>query len=450
MNIEEKVFSYIEKYNMIQTGSHVTAGISGGADSVCLLFLLKEYQKRVDFSLQAVHVNHQIRGEEAKRDQAFSENLCNKLGIPFKAYTYPVEKIARQNKISVEEAGRNVRREAFWLASQRWGTEGITALAHHENDNAETVLHNLIRGTKAAGLGGIRPVQKGEKGTYIRPLLCVSRREIEEYLKAGKISWVTDSTNEETEYTRNKIRHQIMPQLEQINPKAGAHIAEAAAHFREIEEYLQAQTDILYRECVKEQKNGFLIDKSLGKKEKIMQSYVIMKVLSEAAGQKKDITSLHMEAVLALFKGKTGAEASLPYGLAAEQIYGNVCIRRRDREEKSLYELKFDIFPYENQQIPEKTYTKWFDYDKIKSNLVIRHRLPGDFLTVNAEGGRKKLKDYFIDCKIPREEREGLTLLADESHILWIVGYRISEHYKVTGQTKKVLRVQVKGEVKDE
>lgn len=453
MTMEEKVFSYIEKYNMIQTGSHVTAGLSGGADSICLLFLLKQYQNRRTFTLEAVHVNHGIRGAEAKRDERFSKDFCESLGIPFTACHYPVPEIASGQKISVEEAGRNVRREAFWQKALEAGAESykVVALAHHKNDNAETVLHNLIRGTGAAGLGGIRPVQKEVgKGSYIRPLLCVQREEIEEYLREKQISWITDSTNEETEYTRNKIRHQVIPRLQEINAGAVSHIAETAQTLGKIEEYLQEQADILYREYVKKQGNRYCIDKQLSCEKEIMQSYVLMNVLAKAAGQRKDITAVHVEAVRKLFEGRTGAGVSLPYGLMAVQNYGDILVGNRKNTEKALLELEFEIFPYENQQIPEKTYTKWFDYDKIKCNLEIRRRLPGDYLTVNADGGRKKLKDYLIDCKIPREERESLTLLADGSHIVWIVGYRISEYYKVSNQTKKILKVHVKGEDKDE
>ena len=181
-----------------------------------------------------------------------------------------------------------------------------------------------------------------------------------------------------------------------------------------------------------------------------MQSYVVREVLSRAAGGRKNLTSTHIQEVLDLAKGRTGTSLSLPGGLLARQVYGDVHIIYGNEREKTLCEMEFQILPWEKGQIEEKTYTKWFDYDRIRSSLEIRHRKTGDFLTVNAQGGRKKLKDYFIDCKIPREKREELTLLADGSHILWIVGYRISEYYKVTSQTKQVLKVQVKGVNEDE
>ena len=451
MNIEERVFSYIEKYNMIEAGSQVIVGISGGGDSVCLLFLLSRYQKRRHFHLLGIHVNHGIRGQEALRDQEYAKKLCERLGVPFTVYTYSVPAIAQQEKRSLEETGRMVRRRAFEEKAASLGKKAVIALAHHENDNAETVLHNLIRGTKAAGMGGIRPIQEiGEGVAYIRPLLKVTREEIETYLRQQKIPWMTDSTNQELEYTRNRIRHRIIPEMEKINPKAVSHIAQAADTFQAIEEYLTGQADMLYREYVEQRENGYWIRKELFLEKELMQSYVIRMVLEQAADKKQDLTAFHVESILSLGKGRTGASVSLPGGVLASQVYGDLYVRLPDSGEAPLKELELEIFPWENQQIPEKTYTKWFDYDKIKSSLEIRHRKPGDFLTIADTGGRKKLKDYFIDCKIPREEREKVTLLAEGSHILWVVGYRISQYYKVTSQTKTVLKVHVKGVDKDE
>ena len=451
MNIEERVFSYIEKYNMIEAGSQVIVGISGGGDSVCLLFLLSRYQKKNFFHLQGVHVNHGIRGQEALRDQEYARELCERLGVPFTVYTYSVPDIAGREKRSLEETGRMVRRRAFAQKAAELGGKTVVALAHHENDNAETVLHNLIRGTKVAGLGGIRPVQRSEEGiSYIRPLLKVTREEIEAYLKQQQIPWMTDSSNEEIVYTRNRIRHKILPEMEKINPRAVSHITQAADTFLAIEEYLRGQADRLYREYVEKKENGYWIQKELFLEKELMQSYVIRMVLEQVAGKKQDLTAAHVEGILSLGRGRTGASVSLPGGVLASQVYGNLLIRVPAAGELPLKELEFEVFLWENQQIPEKTYTKWFDYDKIKSSLEIRRRKPGDFLTVTEAGGTKKLKDYMIDCKIPREERENLTLLADAGHILWIVGYRISQYYKVTSQTKTVLKVHVKGVDEDE
>ena len=442
------MFAYIEKYRMIEAGSQAVAGVSGGADSVCLLFLLMEYQKRVSFSLRAVHVNHHVRGEEAVRDQEFTRRLCESLGVPLDLYDYDVPRMAETEHLSCEEAGREARRRAFYRTACRWERPDQVriALAHHENDQAETVLHNLVRGAGLAGLAGIRPVHRTGSGMYIRPLLCISREETENYLIQRGIPWVTDSTNEEEVYTRNKIRREILPALMQINSGAVKNIAAAAGRVLEAEDYLSELTKKAVEKYTAKEGSVWILSRDLFEEPMLLQKRVVKNVLEAAAGKKKDLSSAHMEAVLELAKGRTGASASLIYGLRAQQVYGDIHITRGEQEKKDLLELEFRVFPYENQQIPEKTYTKWFDYDKIKNSLAVRRRLPGDYLMISRDGGTKKLKDYFIDCKVPRRERDNVTLLADGSHVLWAVGYRISEYYKVTSQTKKVIKVQVKGE----
>ena len=442
------MFAYIEKYRMIEAGSQAVAGVSGGADSVCLLFLLMEYQKRVPFSLRAVHVNHHVRGEEAVRDQEFTRRLCESLGVPLDLYDYDVPRMAETDHLSCEEAGREARRRAFYRTACRWERPDQVriALAHHENDQAETVLHNLVRGAGLAGLAGIRPVHRTGSGMYIRPLLCISREETENYLIQRGIPWVTDSTNEEEVYTRNKIRREILPALMQINSGAVKNIAAAAGRVLEAEDYLSELTKKAVEKYTAKEGSVWILSRDLFEEPMLLQKRVVKNVLEAAAGKKKDLSSAHMEAVLELAKGRTGASASLIYGLRAQQVYGDIHITRGEQEKKDLLELEFRVFPYENQQIPEKTYTKWFDYDKIKNGLAVRRRLPGDYLMISRDGGTKKLKDYFIDCKVPRRERDNVTLLADGSHVLWAVGYRISEYYKVTSQTKKVIKVQVKGE----
>ena len=448
-NMEEKVFSYIEQYGMIEAGDRVIVGVSGGADSVCLLFLLWEYQKKVPFSVQAVHVNHQLRGSEAKRDEEYVVELCRGVSIPCSVYSYDVEQIARERHMTVEEAGRTVRQQAFGEESRKAGGKR-TALAHHRDDLAETVLHNLARGSGAAGLAGIHPVRRMGDGVYIRPLLCVGRSEIEGWLTNKGIRWMEDSTNRELSYTRNKIRQKVLPQLEKVNPRASEHIARAAQTFLSVEEYLGQQADMLYSRYVRDNEEGLFLSKDISTEHPVMQAYVVKRVLAKLAGGERDITSVHVEEALELLGQRTGRKKSLAHGITAQQSYGNLLFYKKEDQEIREKELDFQVFTWENQQIPEKKYTKWFDYDKIKGNLTVRKRQPGDYLTVTPAGGRKKLKDYLIDCKIPRQERENLTLLADGSHIIWVVGYRISEYYKITEQTKTVIKVQVKGEKEDE
>ena len=195
--MREKVRAFMEQYHMVTAGERVLLGLSGGADSVCLFHLLRELQEPLGFSLLAVHVNHNLRGAEAGRDAAFAENLCREYDVPFYLYSCPVEKIAKEKHLSTEEAGRAARQEVFAACAKEQGAVKI-ALAHHQDDVAETMLHHLARGTSLAGLASLRPV----RGNVIRPLLCVGRKEIRQELESRKCSWCEDSTNAEDAYTR--------------------------------------------------------------------------------------------------------------------------------------------------------------------------------------------------------------------------------------------------------
>jgi tRNA(Ile)-lysidine synthase len=197
-----RVKEYMEQYHMIDRGDRVVAGISGGADSVCLFFVLLELQGEMGFEFVAVHVNHGLRGESANRDERFVKELCAKYGVPLEISHIDLESTAKKWKQSLEEAGRQARRRAYEDACRKYGCNKI-ALAHHQNDNAETLLLNLSRGSGLAGMGGIRPVN----GAYLHPLLCLTRQEAEQYLRDRGQEWCTDETNLETEYTRNKLRH---------------------------------------------------------------------------------------------------------------------------------------------------------------------------------------------------------------------------------------------------
>ena len=423
----KKVFSYIEQYQMIKPDDRVIVGLSGGADSVGLLLLLKEYQtecqkkspEKNSFLLEAVHVNHQIRGEEANRDETFAKDLCESLGVSCSCYSYPVLELAKKQHLTEEEAGRMVRHRAFEMQAKK---------------AKETVKIALE-------INGI---------SYIRLLLCVEKEEIKEWLENKNQLWVEDSTNKEASYTRNKIRQNILPQLKGLNEKAVLHLANAAETFLMAEEYIGRNADMMYNRYVICKKDRTIIKQGLFQEDRLMQSYVIQRAVSETAGKKKDIGMLHVKLIQELEKKQSGSRISLIYGITVWQNYGDICLIKGELEKKSEIELKMEVFPYENMQIQEKKYTKWFDYDRIKEIPCVRKRQAGDFLTVTKEGGRKKLKDYLIDCKVPRQERDSLTVLADGSHILWVVGYRISEYYKVTEKTKTVIRVHVKGESEDE
>ena len=460
--VTEKVRKFVDKFGLIADGDVLVAGISGGADSVCLFYLLKELQRWWNFRFIAVHVNHGLRGEEAAEDEKFVEKICRDNGVPYKSVHRNVGEMAREMRLSTEEAGRKARYEVFQeVMREEQGTKIV--LAHHQDDQAETMLHHLARGTGIAGLCGLKPVS----GNRIRPLLCLKREEIEEYLRDDGRKWQTDSTNLDDTYTRNKIRHHVVRYLcDEINPETVSHMAETAEELRETEELLQMLTEAKVQQMVQRHQEYGLISEQLRQEPVILQRRVFLEEIKRIAGFSRDFTRTHVQDIENLWTRQVGKKVMLPYGVTACREYDGIRIMKASGQTKqeemrqeiclepgeSVHEISFDgltvryqIISNEFTQIPEKKYTKWLDYDIIKDSVVIRHRKPGDRIGVLNSGGNKKLKDYLIDLKIPQKERDSLWLLAAGQDVLWMIGDRISEKYKVTEKTRKILHIQIKG-----
>lgn len=448
----QRTAAYMKQQQINLNGEKVIIGLSGGMDSVCLFHILKD----LGVSLEAVHVNHQIRGEEAKRDEQFVKDLCARYNIPFHGYRYDVPKISREKHLSEEEAGRMVRKEAFARVMKEQGA-GYVALAHHGNDRAETFLFHLSRGTGVKGLGSMKPVQ----GTIIRPLLWAERKEIEQYVQEKGYEFVEDATNSQTEYTRNKIRHEIIPALEEINPRCIPHICGAAEKLSAVSAYIDREAEKLCRlSAVMYGQEVQILKLAFEQGDEVLRIPVLQKCVEYLSGSLVNITEEHLEKLGALFAMQTGKEIHLPYGITAVRTYEG--IRMFFREEKGqtepveitgegTYDFGGVIFRVsveawdESKIFPIKNYTKCFDYDKIIDKVFLRNRGSGDYLEINKNHGRKSLQDYLVNEKVPKDERDRVILLACGSHILWVVGKRISEYYKVTKETKKVLKVQVCG-----
>jgi tRNA(Ile)-lysidine synthase len=293
-----------------------------------------------------------------------------------------------------------------------------------------------------------------------RPLLSVGREEILAYLAEKGISYCEDSTNAQTDYVRNRIRSRILPEIrEQVNRRAGENILHAGEMAAQADAYLEKQAEsILKVRGVRETDEAGAITaqgvdaKALLAEDDIIKNYVIRRMIRSVNQSMKDITMTHVESAAALLFGSDGRQVDLPCGLIAVRIYDELWIKRKNQEgsvDKErvvlLPELDFKIFPYKKgQEIPKNGYTKWLDYDKIKCALSVRYRQIGDYMTL-AGGGTKTVKAFMIDEKIPKEEREKIPLVADGSHVLWVIGYRISEYYKITEDTRTVIQMQLNG-----
>lgn len=446
---------------MLQNKDKVLVGVSGGADSVCLLFVLLECAGRMDLSLAVVHVNHGIR-PDASEDAAYVESLCKEIGVPFYLVMADARAEAAKYGISEEEAGRNIRYRAFAEKAARFGAAKI-AVAHNSNDRAETMLFHLFRGTDIKGLGSIRPV----RDNIIRPILCLERREIEEYLSERKIGFCRDSTNAEDDYTRNRIRHHILPYAEQeIAGECVAHMTRTAEVLAETEDYLQIQTTEALERCVESyQENAVTVDVTkLLNEHTLLQKRVLYQLIGILSGTKKDISGVHISELMELIHREGNRNVSLPYGIIAGRSYGKLYLQKKSLSVPAME--KDRKLPHVNSRVGtceeilgctaeewldkgnfcQKDCTKYFDYDKIKKPPVLRTRRTGDYLTIADENGQirhKSLKEYMITAKIPAAYRDQIPVLAEEDHVIWLVGYRISEYYKITRRTKYVYQVEL-------
>lgn len=476
----QKVIETIGYYRMIEAGDQVIVGVSGGADSVCLLTVLKRYQECCPFSLAALHVEHGLRGEESLEDAAFVEELCKEWQIPCDVVYVDVKTQAKKAGQTLEEAARKLRYDAFTCYGQTLGADKI-AVAHNQNDQAETVLLNLTRGSGLRGLGGMQPVRTMEMETgrkdisIIRPLLFVTRKEIEQWMQDQGYAYRTDRTNLETDYTRNKLRLEVLPKLEQeINRETVRHMAEAAVHLQKAEAFLRKAAVEKQQQCVSWEREGqAVIDLPLFLQEdRLMQEYILRLSIEQLLRGRglKDYSAFHIEELMRLAQMDCGKRMDFPGGMQGVRQKQKLVLDRREKileentpdgkrkEEEECLMLsqsgkycfrgsKFQVNYLDNtenmQIFPEKKYTKWLAYDTITGDVCLRTRKTGDYLIVNQTGGRKKIKDYMIDLKIPREERDQILLVAQGSHILWAVGYRISEGAKVTAKTKKLLKIQM-------
>lgn len=478
----QKIQKYVEQHHMLHEGDNVIAALSGGADSVCLLLVLRELASEYGLVIQAVHVEHGIRGRESLRDARFCRELCADYGIPLHVCGVDAPAYAKKQGLSLEEAARELRYHCLEEAAKSCVPEGncVIAVAHHMEDSCETMLFHLSRGTGLDGMQGIRPV----RDRIIRPLLCVNREEIEAFLAQRGVSFCTDTTNFDTTYTRNRLRHHVLPELKAVNEQAADHFFQFSEEVRETVDYLDEQVrlasnQVMVGKEVQHTDDGGhtqricevqLDKKKLGELHPVIGKRLIYQFICGMAGARKDITKQHVEAVRGLCQGMTGRRISLPYGIIAESSYERIFIYREseqceirniqslDKREAAAeisvsescqnislgdwnFRIRLKDFDGDMGKISEKTYTKWFDYDIIKHNVLLRYRMPGDYLQVELSGGTKKLKDYMIDRKIPRRERDFLPLVADGSHILWVVGHRISEAYKITRETTHILEI---------
>jgi tRNA(Ile)-lysidine synthase len=461
----KKVRHFIEHYNMVEPGDKVVLGFSGGADSVALLHILKELQQTLQFQLYAAHINHGLRGQAAREDAEFAEDLCKKCGIPFFLKEVDVRSLAKELNQTEEEAGRVVRYGFFFEVMDKIKGNRI-ATAHHKNDQAETILHNIIRGTGMQGLTGIKPIRDG---VIIRPLLDVSRREIEDYLQQKQLPYRVDASNANSAYTRNRIRNQLLPVLMQgYNPDIVDSLSRMGDILREEDDFLALYCSSLFKEIASSAREQIRLDlQRFRNYHPALQRRLVRLAVEEVRGDLDGVSHSHVEAVIRLTAcSPTGSRTILPAGslnkrkVIAEVGYDSLLFRGRSREtpvaafEKALPVPGKVILEDLNLSVTSVLWDKskgfsfssrciYIDKDKLKGSLSLRQRRDGDRFRPLGMEGSKKLKDYFIDKKIPREKRSRIPLLVDKENIIWVVGYQLNHDYRITDSTKNIIKISV-------
>lgn len=456
----DEIDQYIRKQHLLEPGDGVVIGVSGGGDSMCLFSVLQELQSVWRLRLHVVHVNHMLR-KEAAEEEAYVQNQCQKHRIPCSIYRKDIAAYAEQLGCAEEEAGRRYRYACFQEVCEQQGYEKI-AVAHHRNDRVETMLFHMVRGTGLKGLSGIPAV----RGRIIRPLLAVSRSQIDAYLQEKQIHYYTDETNLSCDYTRNYIRHQVVPALEQVNDRAVEHMAELADRANTYWQYVEHQAEEWETKCVCALPHGEKLIWQENPEQELVLEHLLYRMMTRVAGSAKDLEQQHVEKLRELLTKPVGKRLSLPYGMAAVREEEGIILWDRKHnelddknEEKPHREYRVGIpgvtelgetgrvicriLDYtEDMEISKKLYTKMLDYDKIYDTLCIRTPREGDYFMMNQQGGHKRLSRFFIDQKVPADKRASTLVLAQGSQILWILGMRISEDMKITSSTRRVLRIE--------
>lgn len=458
---KDKVLKYNKRNQLFGRGDRIVIGVSGGKDSVCLLDVLDRCKEEFELTLLVLHVNHCLRGEESDRDEAFVRELAERRGLSFYSERADVRALAAERKMTEEEAGRYVRYRIMEHVCMEKGYNKI-AVAHHQEDVAETVLFQLFRGSGPRGLSGIRPRQQ----YIIRPILFAEGREIEQYIRQNDLSFCEDSTNFAEDYSRNKIRLRVFPYVEkEINNKAKIHVAKAAQKIALQNTYIEKQAKREYMQLVHADRGKYYYDcEEFARLDLVIQVEILRLILKNFRDSVKDVTETHYKMLVSLTGKEAGKRIVLPGYICAERRYDGVWFQTySDREEKKFrtecevpfeglvevrqerMQIYMDVVPREKlpEEIPRKDYTKWIDYDKIRSGMCLRNPMDGDYFIMDASGKRKRLSRYFIDQKIPAGDRQKEIVLAEGNHVIWAVPGRISNAYKVTEKTKRVLVVML-------
>ncbi|MBI3008991.1 MAG: tRNA lysidine(34) synthetase TilS [Candidatus Omnitrophica bacterium] len=450
---------------MLKEGEKILIGISGGPDSVCLFHILRELKPFYRLRLHLVHFNHKLRGRESDKDAEFVRRLASSYKVPVTIKSLDIRRLAKEKKISVEDAARQARYE-FFIRISKWTNSKKIATAHTKDDQAETVLMRLLRGSGATGLSGIPPVRTQDGCVIIRPLLDCRKREILKFLKEEGLPYRIDASNLKTEYLRNSIRLRLIPYLERYNPQIKETLANSGEILSTISDYIQKSGKLGLKSCaVFDRGEIALSQRRLKRYHPAIQYEIVRQALERLKGNSASIAySRWMEIKELMGKRGSRARVFLPDNLQVSKEYDSLIARRSIKQDK----LSFSLLPLpvpgkkvlpgfnltvasgiitlkEFKKSHKNKQTAFFDYAKIKSPLGVRFRETGDRIVPLGMKGSKKLHDLFVDEKIPLNERDKIPLVISGSDIIWVCGVRQSEQAKVIPHTQEVLKLLLTG-----
>ncbi len=418
--IEKKIAQYIDNEKLFPLNARIIVALSGGADSVALLRILHT----LGYDCEAAHCNFHLRGAESDRDEMFVRKLCKTMRIPLHTIDFATEQYAIEKKISIEMAARELRYQ--WFAEIKEKTKAnVIAVAHHQDDSVETVLLNLIRGTGINGLLGIRP----KNGDIVRPLLCISRKEITDYLQNAKQEYMTDSTNLQDEYTRNKIRLNLLPLMQEINPLVKGHIIDTSNYLNDVNR--------IYNKGIEEgkqrviEKGDIRIISLLKEPSPEALLFEILYPLGFNAAQTKNI--------LAMLEGQTGKQFISKDGWRVVKDRELLLIDKKEKQEIPPFCLIKEEKEYTKDFIiPREKHIACFDTDKLIGEINLRKWQTGDIFIPFGMKGKKKVSDYLTDRKFSIIQKENQWVLCCGDKIIWIVGERTDNRFRIDEKTKKV------------
>ncbi|MGM0409805.1 MAG: tRNA lysidine(34) synthetase TilS [Bacillota bacterium] len=463
MNIYNLFKNYLKKNSLLKNNDKILLGVSGGPDSLTMLDLFFRLRSEMNIELAVFHLNHLFR-KEAKDEAEFVKKVSNRYNIDCYVKEFDVPAYAKENSLSPEQAARNIRINSLFNRAKKIRADKI-ALAHNKNDLVETVLLNLFRGSSLSGLSGIEAKTKIKDFTIIHPLLEINREKIEKYCQKNNLNPRHDKSNDEKNYTRNKIRHDIIPYIEkEINPAVIDVVSRSAKIFEDENNYLEKLSVTKLEEILIEKKENKIILslKKLKDLKEVMKRRVLFKAIYKLKDEKSDIYLKHYDEIKKLLKKSSGTKnIDLPDEIVVKRIYDQLIIQKDISEDKiknysfdlklgkrtkisNSQKLKTKVLNLKNSWKKEAIKSKkcLIDYDKVTFPLVVRNRRKGDRFRPLGLNGSKKIKDFFIDEKVPKNERNKIPLVVDANGIIvWVVKFRIDERVKIDKNTTKVLEL---------